>query len=151
MPVPTTNPYLRTKVMTASPAELRLMLLDGAIKFLQQGKAGLEAKDYEASYNGISRTQSILMELINALRPEHAKELCTKLSGLYTFMYTRLIAAATDRDPAIAQEVLDLLQYERETWRLVMDQQAAAEKTSTPSPVVNDTEEGVGGKVSVQG
>ena len=30
------NPYLRTKVMTASPAELRLLLLDGAVKFLER-------------------------------------------------------------------------------------------------------------------
>ena len=39
------NAYLRTKVMTASPAELRLMLLDGAIKFANQAREGLQAKD----------------------------------------------------------------------------------------------------------
>ena len=107
----TPNPYLKTKVMTASPAQLRLMLLDGAIKFLQQGKAGLESKDYEAAYNGISRCQNIIMELINALRPEQSPELCDLLSRLYTFMYTQCVKACTERDAKVADEVLQLLHY----------------------------------------
>jgi len=139
MPVTTPNPYLRTKVMTASPAELRLMLLDGAIKFLQQGKAGLEARDYEASYTGLTRCQNILMELINALDPEHAPDVCDKLAGLYTFMYTRLINASSERDPAIAQEILELLEYERETWVLVMDQLAADEPVDDDAETIAET------------
>ena len=35
------------------------------------------------------------MELINSLRPEHAPELCERLSGLYTFIYVQLVGAAT--------------------------------------------------------
>ncbi|MCP3904958.1 MAG: flagellar export chaperone FliS [Planctomycetes bacterium] len=146
MSVTTPNPYLRTKVMTASPAELRLMLLDGAIKFLRQGKAGLESQDYEASYTGLSRCQNILMELINALQPEQSPDVCDKLAGLYTFMYTRLINASTERDPAIAQEVLDLLEYERETWVLVMDQLGG------PDPATDDAAQAEAGTgVSVTG
>jgi flagellar protein FliS len=123
------NPYMRTKVMTASPAELRLMLLDGAIKFLEQGRAGLERRDYEASYNGISRCQNIIMELLNGLEPAKDPDLCAKLSGLYTFMYTQLMRACIDKDTAVADEVLDLLRYERETWSLLM-QQLAEENVS---------------------
>ena len=67
MSTATPNAYLQTRVLTASPADLRLMLLDGAIKFAGQARTGLEQKDYEATYNGISRCQAILMELINAL------------------------------------------------------------------------------------
>ena len=51
------NAYLRTKVLTASPADLRLMLLDGALKFAEQGKVGLENQDHEAAFEGISRCQ----------------------------------------------------------------------------------------------
>src|SRR5262245_55229600 len=94
--------YLRTRVMTAEPGELRLMLLDGAIRFAGQGREGLERRDFEMAYNGISRTQQILIELINALRPEQAPELCQRLQGLYTFMYTRLMEASRARSPAIA-------------------------------------------------
>lgn len=116
------NPYLRTKVMTAAPAELRLMLIDGAIKFLERAIIGIDDNDPEAAFNGFTRCQDIVMELINGLRPEHAPDLCQKLSGLYTFMYTRLVTACMERDAEIAREVLDLLRYERETWTMLMDQ-----------------------------
>jgi len=141
MTTSTPNPYLRTKVMTASPTELRLMLLDGAIKFLEQGKAGLERRDYEASYNGISRCQNILMELLNGLEPEKEPDLCAKLAGLYTFMYTRLMKACTEKSPAIAGEVLDLLRYERETWHLLMQQMA--EENASGAAAASDIAEEV--------
>lgn len=129
----TTNAYLRTKVMTASPAELRLMLIDGAIKFARQGRDGLAAKDYEACYNGLSQSKSIILELINCLRPEVDRELCSKLSALYTFMYKRLLDATMERSPAIVDEVLSLLEYERETWVLLMEQLAVEQGRPTPS------------------
>lgn len=162
------NEYLRTKVMTASPVELRLMLFDGAIKFLEQGKSGLDTQDYESAYNGISRCQQILVELMTTLESKHAPELCEKLSSLYTFMYTRLVEACTERDVAKADEVLDLLRYERETWVKLMEKladenvsgaaaaDAVAARTSQ-APVDRRSAAGglagqlVGGQVSVQG
>ena len=118
------NAYLRTKVMTASPAELRLMLLDGAIKFADRAKDALLKKDFEGLYNGITRCQDILMELINSLQPQHAPELCANLSALYTFLYTRLIAASTSRELGPLDEVLQLLHHERETWCLLIEKLA---------------------------
>ena len=37
--------YLRTKVLTATPEQLQLMLYDGAIRFTEQARAALEKKD----------------------------------------------------------------------------------------------------------
>ncbi len=125
------NAYLRTKVMTASPAELRLMLFDGAIRYAEQAKAGLANRDYEAAYLGITRCQNILLELINALRPEHNPTLCEKLSALYTFMYTRLMKASSERNPALVDEVIQLLQYERETWSMLLERVAAENRSAT--------------------
>jgi len=115
------NAYLRTKVMTASPAQLRLMLIEGAIRFARQGREGLAEKDFEACYNGFSQAKSIILELINSLRPEIDPDLCSKLSGLYTFMYRRLLEASMEKDPEIADEVIELLEYDRETWVMLMD------------------------------
>ena len=47
------DPYFKTKVMTASSAQLRQMLFDGAIKFAQQAMRGLADNDHEAAYEGI--------------------------------------------------------------------------------------------------
>ncbi len=158
------NPYLKTKVMTAGPAELRLMLFDGALKFIEQGRRGLVDKDYEAAFTGISRCQQILAELIASLDPKHAPDLCERLTGLYTFMITRLMTASHERDPAIVEEVIKLLQFERETWVMLLDKladevAAASNMTRTPELGPGQPADGdappapglIGGRVSYQG
>lgn len=162
MTVASPNAYLRTKVMTANPAELRLMLIDGAIRFAEQARTGLEQKNYEACYVGTTRCQAILMELINGLRPEHDRELCERLSALYTYMYMQLVKAGSERDPSITAEVIKLLSYERETWSLLIGQlsaenRAANSMTSTPhaTPAQHTTSGSVaksliGGSVSLK-
>src|SRR5438128_10905111 len=75
--------YLRTKVLTATPEQLQLMLYDGAIRFAEQAKAALQKKEFEQSYNAISRAQKIITELSCSLKHDLAPELCGKLSSLY--------------------------------------------------------------------
>ena len=157
------NAYLKTKVLTADPAHLRLMLFEGAIKFAEQAKAGLESDDYEALYTGITRCQEILLELTNSLEPRHHPDLCQKLSSLYTYMYTRLMAATTERDARIVDEVLKLLRYEHETWAMVLERlaeenRAARALTDTPQAEPakpgagsDSTKNLIGGTVSVEG
>jgi flagellar secretion chaperone FliS len=146
MPKSSAKTYFKTKVMTASPSELRTMLLDGAIRFAELAQCGVEKQDFESVYTGITRCQAILMELINGLRPEHDAELCQRLSALYTYMYTRLIRASSEKNAAIIGEVIDLLRYERETWDLVQaklsaENAAASSMRDTPhaAPPVDPT------------
>jgi flagellar protein FliS len=158
------NAYLHTKVMTANPAELRLMLLDGALRFGQQARDGLATRDFDSAFTGFTRCQAIILELVNSLRPKHDPDLCHKLSALYTYMYTRLVTASTERDAAILEEVLKLLSYERETWAMLLEQlaaenRAAAKAAELPADVVptlpgNDAgavRSIIGGTVSLQG
>ena len=123
--------YLRTKVLTASPAELRLMLIDGAIRFTEQARRGYETRDLEAAYDGTTKAQAILLELMNALRPDQAPELCARLSGLYTFLYRTLVESSMSRDPVALEEVLTLLRFERETWTMCMDELSRENRESS--------------------
>jgi flagellar protein FliS len=131
------NAYLKTKVMTASPLELRQMLIDGAIRFAETARDGLQKKDFEALYTGVTRCQAILMELINALDARRSPDLCRQLAALYTYMYTRLMRASTERSLPLLDEVLNLLRYERETWdmaqaKLIEENTAASRLSDTP-------------------
>lgn len=113
--------YLRSKVLSARPEELRLMLIEGAIKFARQGGEGIATKNWEGAYNGLSRAKNILLELISSLRPEIAPDICQKLSALYMYMYRRLLDANLEKNPAIVDEVVNLLEYDRETWLMVIE------------------------------
>lgn len=136
MAVDTNNPYFRTKVMTASPEELRLMLLEGAVRFMHEGRTALVAKDWEGVYDGFSQAKAIVMELINALRPEVAPELCSSLSALYTYIYRLLTEGSFERDLAKIDEAIRLMDYERETWAMAMEKLAREKGAlgSAPAP-----------------
>lgn len=125
MSIDINNPYFRTKVLTASPEELRLMLIEGCIRFMQTAREGLVEKNFEKSFENFTNAKSILVELTNTLRHDVAPELCTRLDALYTYMYTTLTYASMERDPAKVDPVIELMDFERETWLLLMDKLAA--------------------------
>ena len=127
----THNAYLKTKVLTANPAELRLMLLEGSVRFTAQGREAIVAKDYEGIYESFSRARDIVMELVSSLKHDEAPELCAKMKSLYLFIYQRLIEASSGRDVAITDEVIELLTYECETWKLAMAKGSLAEANQT--------------------
>ncbi len=145
------NEYLKTKVMTASPAELRLLLLDGSIRFAEQARIGLVNKDFEQSYLGSTQCRAILTELITSLRPEVDKVLCERLTELYTFMYNEMVTAMSQKDPEGVSKVVDLLVYERETWAMAMER--LSEDKSPPQEQLANTGTGniSGGRVHLTG
>jgi flagellar protein FliS len=132
--------YLRTKVLTASPEELHLMLYDGAIRFAETGKTALQNNDLEKSHEAIVRSQHIVLEMISGLDHNVNPSLCAKLSSLYNFIYRRLVEANLRRSTTAIDDALRILNYQRETWVLLMEkivsgqqaETALTEKTSTP-------------------
>jgi len=123
---PATNPYLRTKIMTASPEELRLLLYDGCLKFCRLAKheLGKDRPSFEAVYENFMRAQKIVLELSTSLNHTASPELCEKLSALYTYIYRLLVDANLERDQAKVDEAVQLLEYERETWLMLMQRNA---------------------------
>lgn len=121
----TANPYLKTQIMTASPEELRLMLYEGAIRFGVQAREALAAGQIETAYNCLMRTQKIVLELSTSLNHQLEPELCAKLSALYTYIYRRLVEANLQHDIKPVEEAIQLLEYEKETWRMLMKQTPA--------------------------
>jgi len=144
--------YLRTKVLTATPEQLQLMLYDGAIRFCEQARVGLEQKNFEQSYNGLSRAQKIISELTASLKHDLAPDLCGKLAALYNFVYMKLVEANVHHEIKSLDQALNILRYQRETWVMLLDQlgksKAAAAATKIEMPVPNPRMEA---SISMQG
>ena len=88
--------YANSKIMTASPAELTLMLYDGAIKFCNMAIAGIEAT-------------------LN-----HKYATADDFNNVYVYLKERLIEANMKKDKEILEEVLKHLRTMRDTWKEVM-------------------------------
>ncbi|MGN6504166.1 MAG: flagellar export chaperone FliS [Tepidisphaeraceae bacterium] len=132
--------YLRTKVLTATPEQLQMMLYDGAVRFAEQGKLALQSKTYDQSFEALTRAQQIVLELQCGLKKDLAPDLCNNLAGLYNFVYRKLVDANTKHDLGALDEALQILRYQRETWALLMQKLAASKaavasrKIDFPSP-----------------
>jgi flagellar protein FliS len=135
-----TNAYLTTRVMSASPEELRLLLLDGAIKFARQGLEGLRRRDYETSYAGVSQCRNIVLELLNGVRADVAPELGERVRAVYSYLYTELVEVGMQRDERRLAKAIDLLEYERETWAMLMAK-LTSERAGGDAPPAQDGDE----------
>ena len=129
------NPYLRTKILTASPEELRLMLFDGALKFCKHARKALDQDKpaFDTVYENVTKAQKIVLELSTSMKAEVAPDLVEKLSGLYTYIYRRLVDANIDHTLEPLDEAIKLLSFERETWVLLMQKNAAERGTPAPT------------------
>ena len=117
----TKNPYAayaNSKVMTASPAELTLMLYDGAIKFCNIAIMGVEEKDIEKAHNNIIKVERIIREFLNTLDTRYP--VAKDFENVYNYLIVRLHEANIKKDVEILQEVLKHLRTMRDTWKEVM-------------------------------
>ncbi|MGA2582310.1 MAG: flagellar export chaperone FliS [Tepidisphaeraceae bacterium] len=132
--------YLRTKVMTATPEQLQLMLFDGAIRFGEQARIALQNKHYDQSYKLLTSAQKIVTELKNSLKPDVAPDLCKKLTAIYNYTYRKLIDANLRHTIESLDEAMRMLKYQRETWVMLMGQLGkekagrAAQSIDIPEP-----------------
>lgn len=124
--------------MTAGPLQLRMLLYDGALKFSRQARAALEREDFEQSYTNLARTQNIVLELSNSLDHDQAPDVCDRLAALYNYIYRQLVNANLTRDIQIVDEVIHLIEYERETWRQLMEKMGEGEHAGDGTPTAQE-------------
>lgn len=115
------NPYANyknSKVQTATPAQLTLMLYDGAIKFCNLAIMAIDNGEVQKAHNNIMRVQNIIEEFRSTLNFDY--EVANDFDKVYKYIYERLVLANIRKDKAILEEVLGHLREMRETWMEVM-------------------------------
>ena len=110
--------YAQNKILTASPAELTLMLYEGAIKFCNIAIVACENKDIEKAHIHIRKTDRILEEFQITLDRKY--EVAKDFDEVYKYLRSRLLEANIKKDPEILEEVLGHLRTMRDTWKEVM-------------------------------
>lgn len=108
------NKYLETAVQTATPAQLLIMLCDGAIRFCKQGIDAIAHKDYELANYALGKVQDIINEFIITL--DRNSSIAESLLKLYEYFNHLLIQANIKKDQSPAEEVLGYLSDLKETW-----------------------------------
>lgn len=110
--------YNNSKVLTASPAELTLMLYEGAIKFCNIAIMAIEKKDIEKSHINIVKVENIINYLQSTLDTKYP--VSEDYDRIYSYLQQRLAQANIRKDPEILEEVCEHLRSVRDTWKEVM-------------------------------
>lgn len=110
--------YNNSKVLTASPAELTLMLYEGAIKFCNIAILAIEKKEIEKAHINIVKTERIIDHLRMTLDMKYP--VAQDFDRIYEYVGRRLLQANIGKDVEILNEVCEHLRSLRDTWKEVM-------------------------------
>lgn len=122
------NPYAQYKnnaIATATPAELTLMLYEGAIKFGNIAIKAIEENDVEKAYRNIVKVQNIIAEFRNTL--DFKYPVAKDFDRVYEYLERRLVEANMTKDKEIMEEVVTHIRSMRDTWKEVMKRAKMAE------------------------
>ena len=110
--------YQGNKINTASPAELTLMLYEGAIKFCNLALIGMEEGDVMKTHTNIMKAERIVEEFRATLN--HKYPVAEEFERVYLVIYDKLVMANIKKDPEALNEALKHLRDMRDIWKQVM-------------------------------
>ncbi len=138
MSTPAGNSYMKDQVLTASGPRLHLMLIEGALRFVQQTQQLWEKGEHENGGEALLRGQEIVAELM-AGTAKSESELGRKFASIYLFIYRSLVEAHLESSITKLADAARVLEAERETWRQVCERitspGAATASQDSPSPI----------------
>lgn len=123
--------YRDTRIQTASPGKLILLLYEGAIKFSRLAIKHIEAKEIEKAHNYIIKTQNIVTELDITLDMKNGGEIAKNLRMLYDFINRHLVKANVEKKAEYIEEVLKLLKQLYEAWITIINKENAKARVMT--------------------
>ncbi|MBR1876109.1 MAG: flagellar export chaperone FliS, partial [Lachnospiraceae bacterium] len=110
--------YNNSKILTASPAELTLMLYDGCIKFCNIAIMAIDSKDIAKANTNIKKAERIIIEFQTTL--DFKYEVANDFNNIYTYVLRRLREANIGKDREILEECVTHIRSLRDTWKEVM-------------------------------
>lgn len=118
MPLNAAQIYQNNKINTASPAELTLMLYEGAIKFCNLGLAAIESGDVLKANKNIKKAERIIDTLVSTL--DHKYPVAAEFEKVYKVISENLLWANIRKDKERLERALADIRDMRDIWKEVM-------------------------------
>lgn len=115
------NPYAKyqdSKILTASPAELTLMLYEGIIKFTNIGITAIENREFQKANTNIMKAERIVDHLSATLNDKYP--VSKDFLNVYDCIMQALIQGNMRKDVAELERALEYSRMIRDTWKDVM-------------------------------
>lgn len=125
--------YLETQILTATPQKLRLMLIEGALRFAQRALDAFATGNREQSSEALGRCREIVSELLVSIRPQPV-QLNRVSQEIYAFILRQVAEAELMHDEIRLRDAIRILKEERETWQQVCEVMPDAPPELAPMP-----------------
>lgn len=110
--------YQNSKIMTATGADLTLMLYDGAIKFCNLALNAMEKNDIQETNANIQKAEKIINELQVTL--DYKYSVAEDFNNVYKYIRGKLFQANIKKDPEMLNLALNEIRDMRNIWKNVM-------------------------------
>ncbi len=100
----------------ASPHRLIQMLMEGGLSRIAQARGAMEREQTALKGELIGKCIAIIAGLRESLDHQQGGELAGNLDSLYEYMIARLTEANVSNEPAILEEVSELLRNVKQGW-----------------------------------
>ncbi|CQR71982.1 Flagellar protein FliS [Sporomusa ovata DSM 2662] len=114
------NAYKRQQILTATPAELTLMLYNGAIRFVTESMLAIEKKEIKKAHDANMRAQKIVRELM--LATDMKQEISQKWILIDEYILHCLVQGNIKKDKLKLEEAKKFLLDFRDAWVQAMKQ-----------------------------
>lgn len=110
--------YQNSKIMTATGADLTLMLYDGAIKFCNLALNAIEKNDVQGVNVNIQKAERVINELQVTL--DYKYPVAEDFNNVYKYIRGKLFQANIKKEPEMLNLALNEIRDMRNIWKNVM-------------------------------
>jgi flagellar secretion chaperone FliS len=122
----TGDEYLRTKVMTASPYRLHLMVVDEMLRHSRLALKSIDSRNFEVSHTETARARECCGEVLGGIRDDAAPDLAANVKDYFLHVQKYLFMADMQQNRAAAEKAIELIEGYRESWVELNTRLAAA-------------------------
>ncbi len=124
--------YLESQLMMATPQKLRLLLIEGALRFARKTLEQWEAGETEPAFESLLRCRRVVTELLGSIRPEQTAA-ARKIADVYLYLFRALTEAQMHGDADKLRDVIRVLEIDRDTW-----QEVCVKMPHAPDPALRE-------------
>lgn len=118
------DPAFVERISSARPAEMTAMLLEEAVKSLEESVAAIEAGAVEARFIASSRAMKIVGFLHETLNFSEGGDVAINLDRVYRMAMARIARVNPFNDSASAETAIRILTPQAEAWRRIDAEEA---------------------------
>ena len=134
-----TSKYLENDVVSRSKEWLVPLLYEHLLAQLRRAAMQIQQRDFEGKGASLEKAAAIVIELMGSLDREKGGELAQRLSALYAYFGTEILAVGRTLDLARLTKIMDMASSLHESWVIAARTQWPAGATAQASDSLYDS------------